>query len=892
MSLITDPSYLSQGNTTAFPVTAISINVSDISGANGRFVNATATTMPSLNTYEYFEIRDFTGTNGANNNGLYQVEEVVSSGQNYIVRKLAGSQGDLTAATSQTGVFLGSNTILGNTNPGTALTETATGKSVYFDTYNKEIWLFNQGNVTDDGFTFQSLYSFTKDQWKDDPFLIKFDFPFTAITPEQFEIGATPADGWRFAGDIIRTDAVYDNTVGRKSRELLRTSGWREYDADGTTVLQEYAGIITLGTFDADTDQAYYQQGNDPTDTGSGATGGPQDFIFSGPVNEGVLTFDYNSTSNNSYGATVITGNTITRATGSWITDGYVIGGGVRIMTSDTAGNIGTSAYIDQISATVLNLRSWPDGSADATLTPDADDQNFTAAIDNRNSLKLFLRANSSVSISKTYSQSDTDAIGVTAGTGLITNQAYRFPLTNGADSSLPTSVSDGTDDVTADNPYTSIDVRYLSETFQAQVDSLGAGGTLQNFGIIIENGTYSGSNGSITGAVLSLNDNATNPLVTNEFASGTLVVHNTTSNTNGGSAYTIVSNDTTSITISTSPGDVTDASFTAYRSTANQTSLSLPASLGQVYSKLQYDLRQASDIDVNNNADNVVVGKTADILSYFVGNIFYLGDTIASTPRNPLGGGSGVYLAGFSTSDQNNIRLFNNSGGTAIQYPTVVTLTINFNANLTDDQIAGGSQDFAKFWTFFEYTNRETSASTFISSVTGRIATITTTGSLFAQNNGTTNNFQVDDYIRLSGFTGTDTNNNGIYRITAHTDANNINAVKVDGAAPTTTTAGDTINVDETPIDTPDAIILEAATGASSPLFANNVPISGEFQQGYAYTDNSQGKNAGSTALPIIVRAIGLEKGQFIETDPATLGATDLTIAVTAGLERNYSNP
>ena len=96
----------------------------------------------------------------------------------------------------------------------------------------------NKGPVLDNtGITLQALYSFLKEEWKNDPnskSLIAYPFPLIAITPEQFEFRF----GWTAADDSSRT--------------LLRTAGWREYAADNTTLKRQYMGVISLGNIDGD----------------------------------------------------------------------------------------------------------------------------------------------------------------------------------------------------------------------------------------------------------------------------------------------------------------------------------------------------------------------------------------------------------------------------------------------------------------------------------------------------------------------------------------------------------------------------------------------------------------------------------------------------------------
>lgn len=141
------------------------------------------------------------------------------------------------------------------------------GTEITINTGTRQITLNEAGNLSDDGVTMQALYSFLKEQWKDDATLIPFPFPMVAITPEQFEFVAD----WEPTND--------------PTRKLIRTGGWREIDATGG-VKREYAGIISLGNIDfntkADGDVAYYAF--------AGATA-KTDFEYAGPVNEAIQTF-------------------------------------------------------------------------------------------------------------------------------------------------------------------------------------------------------------------------------------------------------------------------------------------------------------------------------------------------------------------------------------------------------------------------------------------------------------------------------------------------------------------------------------------------------------------------------------------------------------------------
>lgn len=132
---------------------------------------------------------------------------------------------------------------------------------VTFDTAAKTITLSQAGNLSTDGVTLKCLYSFCKEEWKNDSNLIKHPFPFTPITDEQFEL----KDGWDFANDA--------------SRYLIRTGGWAVVDTSGVTQ-QMWAGIITLGSLETGTQVYYSHDGSTSTD-----------FQLTGAVNQAIQVY-------------------------------------------------------------------------------------------------------------------------------------------------------------------------------------------------------------------------------------------------------------------------------------------------------------------------------------------------------------------------------------------------------------------------------------------------------------------------------------------------------------------------------------------------------------------------------------------------------------------------
>lgn len=146
----------------------------------------------------------------------------------------------------------------------TTLLQIGTDGNIWIDTTAKEISLDAYLLLSTDGVSLQAVYSYLKEEWKDDSDLIKFDFPMTSITEEKFEL----INGWNFA----------DSTT----INLIRDGGWALKDGSGNSE-EEYMNVTTLGSFDnSSVDQAYYLQVADGT---------PTDIVLTGEVNQAVKIY-------------------------------------------------------------------------------------------------------------------------------------------------------------------------------------------------------------------------------------------------------------------------------------------------------------------------------------------------------------------------------------------------------------------------------------------------------------------------------------------------------------------------------------------------------------------------------------------------------------------------
>lgn len=280
---------------------------------------------------------------------------------------------------------------------------------------------------------------------------------------------------------------------------------------------------------------------------------------------------------------------------------------------------------------------------------------------DRRNYLKIFVREQAQV-----YDDSDNASIGRPS----LTFQSYGFPISTAVD----LNIAESDVNIAANAPYTDIRIRYFDQAFTRDVDSA----TNRSFGIVVDVGTHSGVDGSAPGggSVLTTTEAG---MTINDYAGGTLRIHE---GTNENTTYPIVSNTANTITVTGTLAVGSNLSFTAQRATP------VAATLQQIYEKIQWALRQNSDIDAT---DQTVTGKTADLLAEFVGSTLKLGTFL---PTNPNGGGSGVIVEGFGVSDTNDL-VFTDNTGAERSFPFVASLTLNFGANLVADASA-------RYWVYF----------------------------------------------------------------------------------------------------------------------------------------------------------------------------------------------
>lgn len=260
----------------------------------------------------------------------------------------------------------------------------------------------------------------------------------------------------------------------------------------------------------------------------------------------------------------------------------------------------------------------------------------------------------------------------ILADTGQSGTGAYTVNLLLSNESDLDIVANDATAGG-ASAPWNRIKARYFSAAFSKDIDSAG---TPRNFGIVIDVGTHSGIDGSCSLGGSVLTSSAGGILTSgNPYAGGTLKIH---TGSNKGT-YTISGNPTaTQVTITgTFPATGSNEDFTIYPATTLTDGSSGFVTLKQIYTKIQYLLRQNSDIDETAGS---VTGKTASLLLNFVGSELKAG---FFAPGNPNGGGTGVVIEGIADADVNSVTFHDNTGS-ARQYPYASAGSLDFNSFLS----------------------------------------------------------------------------------------------------------------------------------------------------------------------------------------------------------------
>ena len=322
-------------------------------------------------------------------------------------------------------------------------------------------------------------------------------------------------------------------------------------------------------------------------------------------------------------------------------------------------------------------------------------------------------------------------------------------------------------------------------------------------------------------------------------------------------------------------------------------TAVSGSLSVQEIYSWVNYKLRQDSDIEFASGTAKI--GRLQDELLEFVGPTL-----ITKRARNFDQSGEilNTALINFLGTDVNNIE-FRDSDGTPQPFPFSAGVTITFS-----DEIADGGVN-SKGFVYYQYT-REYSGTggVTIASVGDAAANANLDSAIFTlEGTWSTSPLDVAEglelvdgnrHFKLNGMT-TAANNQAILELTAEHSSTVFSARTIDDVALTAET-GASATLRTHPINSPSALLVDSAGtdventgGVTSTLDTNPIVFN------YAFTQNSQkDRLSGASAGPVAVsvRAIGLGNGTWVEALAQILEQDNNNIPVNSGVERNYANP
>jgi hypothetical protein len=828
MAILTDPDSLSQGGST-------SVAAATFGAPAGRILTITAAaTLPVISAGDFFEVRGHTSTQ---NNGLWKETGGSPTTSSITATKVSGAAPVASGATAIT--------MLGTT---------ANKKNIFWDVAARDIYLLEQNGLGADGVTGQCLYSKAMIDWKDDPFLIaNAPFPMTCIDADagKYFLGQDPTgnyNGWAFEDN---------GTYSIRTRKLLRSMGWAEVDSLGNTQAI-YSGIVTLGGFeDEGADTAYYQFGNDTTvdDT--------VDYTFAGPVNEAVQAYARLATGaiNGGTGIAIsVDGRTLTRSDGfNWRTDGFKVGGRIAIRDAEQATNNGSfklwavantadgAVTVGTPAATTVGTGfDFVDGGAlsDTIVRHDGGswiDEGYYVA-------GKILSSTSEGSLNdRTATITGVSDTTITVATATITaatddNSVKFSPI-------IPTGTPDTTMNASVDNRYALTlrlrirDADLYGKTFdQASLSSIGKT-AVSNFVF-----TFPLANA----ADLKIAETDANIDANAPYTGMSLTVYSTPQSKGGAGANALV-------------GGPYNFGFVLNCNSGTKQ---------QAFEWLQRQLRKTTDIDAGGGT---CIGRTLDGLARFLGDAFEAGSVNGglSFPRNPNGGGSGVFLDNLAAASRNTSTMFDNLGSKR-SYPVGTVVTLDANTTLEGDTVAA-------YTLFYDRTIRNNVADLKINIGTGPVGTITSVGN----NLPATLNRGVGAYVRVSGLSGADIAMNGVYQVTSIA-VGSYGVVRYDGTTIVTTTAG-AAYLDQNVVDSPNAIIVQDNTSSNvSGTFGGT-----DFQFTYDYTGNTQGGGSGGADKYVFCRALGQSGAQYTSSTVSTIeSGVNLTIPLVSSIERNFSNP
>lgn len=700
------------------------------------------------------------------------------------------------------------------------------------------------GGTASDGISEQAIYSFAKEEWKNDTGvsaihasyaddLIRYPFPFEPITPTQFEIGGGSShDNWDWHS--------------LHTKNLIRSGGWRKVDSSSVNQ-EEYTSFISLGAMDADA-QAYYQLVNSTT--------AKTDFAFTGPVNEAVWLYDNGVFDRRTYFKAFLRKKGKTYASYDLLTE-------------------------QNLSAVTYKDYSFPlTHASDAAIT--VQDGNIVGAIPyagvsgtNRGPVTRTLTQSTSIDAviagdgtwSFYHATGDFVNDGVIAGDAVYVsagnNSGLYYHITNVTATTL-TVANPSFDSFTAGSGTETISV-YTSKIVEGRSDGATA--------------DVDGDTGTLTSATGGFDTGAT------QVRAGDIVL--ITSGADIG-AYLVLSQDSaTVLTLDTS--DNTSGLATA-------SSLSFTITRPAMYAQYKWETIVSATTDggagyTYADADpDTITTTSSKWASVVAGDIV----TISGSSAN-----DGEYTVASATGTV--ITLVGTDTLTAGSNDTTATIAVNRGFSR---DVAGVVYGFAwrvlanggRLSEVYQFLQHQMRQETDIDWGAGTaVGNITDSLLAFAAPTGTTFNMYIEDLA------ADDTNN------VTWTDATGVSRLENYVATGTIVFNDNLLNDDDTvwkmfftncdgyenagsDYGTIDAIVVKDAT-SPTPQNIEGANPSASYSFTYDYNGNVQrGASSAGTNAPVTVVAIGLNTAQFVRVDATITQSKGQTISLVSALERNYT--
>jgi hypothetical protein len=299
-----------------------------------------------------------------------------------------------------------------------------------------------------------------------------------------------------------------------------------------------------------------------------------------------------------------------------------------------------------------------------------------------------------------------------------------------------------------------------------------------------------------------------------------------------------------------------------------------------ELYNWAQRQLRKTGDINADalgspdQDGFGAVNGNVARLLLDFVGT--------------QLVTRGGVLIRDFDANDTNAITFSDitvDGGGldsestpltsSSRNYPFVAAGSLVFNQTLVDEPDID-----TLYKMFFRRTFRQTGTDIAVTSAAGNTATLTSSST------DLTTRFSDTDYFEISGFANDE--NNGVFQADGVVSANSMPIRKVNGETLVNEGAGPSVNLDDDPYDSPDAIVVNDNGGSPITGTITSASISFDFD----YDGNVQGSRTPGTDAPVAVIAQGTENAQWVDGLFTITRTVGLNFPLNANVDRVYANP